>query len=150
MSLKDSISMVWSRLMWHFFHMVTTWKSISKTQFISPPFNPAYSTSLHYKPFTPPHPTPPHLLIRPETKEPTAAWSSQTTPPPHHRVSPTPRDPSVNPARWGELSLLSNLGLSLQSNLGLLRFFLSLIWFGFSSSVFSQNRKTQKNCFIVE
>ena len=58
-----------------------------------------------------------------------------------------------NPTRWGELSLLSDLGLlilSLQSNLGLLGFFLSLIWFGFSSLIFSQNRKTQKNCFIVE
>ena len=27
LSLKDSIFMVWSRLMWHFFHVASTWKS---------------------------------------------------------------------------------------------------------------------------
>ena len=35
------------RLIWHFFHLAPPGNRVLETRFISPPFNPAYSASLH-------------------------------------------------------------------------------------------------------
>ena len=98
--------MVWSGLMWHFFHVTTIWKLSLKDSIYN---LLTYSPSLHYKPFTFSSDQKPKNLGRPR----------------HHRVRPKPRDlssatqaarPSELRCRWVEVSSFSSDSFSLWSD----------------------------------